>query len=138
MRDVTAKPITARIAPLLDVTGAQLAWMQTRVGRYPFDLYGSLVVEADLGFALECQTLELMDTSWFDDYGQGVWEPTLLHELSHMWFGDSVSPATWSDLWLNEGHAQLVRVPLRRGEGRAGRGHRGLPGRHRLRDARRR
>jgi aminopeptidase N len=105
VRDVTAKPITARIAPLLDVTGSQLAWMQARVGRYPFDLYGSLVVEADIGFALETQTLELMDTSWFDDYGQGVWEPTLLHELSHMWFGDSVAPKTWSDLWLNEGHA---------------------------------
>lgn len=105
IRDVTAKPITARIAPLLDVTGAQMQWMQQRVGRYPFDLYGSLVVEADIGFALESQTLELMDNSWFDDYGQGVWEPTLLHELSHMWFGDSVSPQTWSDLWLNEGHA---------------------------------
>jgi aminopeptidase N len=25
--------------------------------------------------------------------------------MSHMWFGDSVSPETWSDLWLNEGHA---------------------------------
>ncbi|HWI70875.1 MAG TPA: M1 family aminopeptidase, partial [Baekduia sp.] len=24
---------------------------------------------------------------------------------SHMWFGDSVSPSSWSDLWLNEGHA---------------------------------
>ena len=29
----------------------------------------------------------------------------MLHELSHMWFGDSVTPDTWSDLWLNEGHA---------------------------------
>ena len=29
----------------------------------------------------------------------------MLHELSHMWFGDSVSPYSWSDLWLNEGHA---------------------------------
>lgn len=105
IRDVTSRPITARIAPLLDVTGAQMRWMQQRAGRYPFDLYGSLVVEADIGFALESQTLELMDNSWFDDYGQGVWEPTLLHELSHMWFGDSVSPKTWSDLWLNEGHA---------------------------------
>jgi aminopeptidase N len=105
LRDVTAKPITAQIQPLLSVTPAQMAWMQARVGRYPFDLYGSLVVQADIGFALESQTLELMDTSWFDDFGQGVWEPTLLHEMSHMWFGDSVSPATWSDLWLNEGHA---------------------------------
>ncbi|WP_037412103.1 M1 family metallopeptidase [Candidatus Solirubrobacter pratensis] len=105
LRDVTAKPITARINPLLDVTPAQIDWMQARVGSYPFDTYGSLVVEADLGFALETQTLELIDTSWFDDYSQGVWEPTLLHEMSHMWFGDSVAPYSWSDLWLNEGHA---------------------------------
>jgi aminopeptidase N len=105
LRDVTAKPITARILPLLGVTPSQMEWMQARAGRYPFDVYGSLVVEADIGFALETQTLELMDTSWFDDFGQGVWEPTLLHELSHMWFGDSVSPSMWSDLWLNEGHA---------------------------------
>jgi aminopeptidase N len=106
LRDVTAKPITAEVQPLLDsVGGSQMAWMQQRVGRYPFDLYGSLVVQADIGFALESQTLELMDTSWFEDYDQGTWEPTLLHELSHMWFGDNVSPATWSDLWLNEGHA---------------------------------
>jgi aminopeptidase N len=30
---------------------------------------------------------------------------TLIHEMSHMWYGDSVAPKTWSDLWLNEGHA---------------------------------
>ena len=106
VRDVTAKPITAQILPdLQPFTGPQLAWLQARVGSYPFDLYGSLVVQADLGFALETQTLELIDTSWFDDFDQGVWEPTELHEMTHMWFGDSVSPKTWSDLWLNEGHA---------------------------------
>jgi aminopeptidase N len=31
--------------------------------------------------------------------------PLMVHELAHQWFGDSVSPATWSDVWLNEGHA---------------------------------
>ena len=29
----------------------------------------------------------------------------MLHELAHMWFGDSVAPYEWSDVWLNEGHA---------------------------------
>jgi aminopeptidase N len=106
VRDVTARPVTAAMLPNLQpFTGPQLGWMQQRVGRYPFDLYGSLVVQADLGFALETQTLELIDTSWFSDFDQGTWEPTELHEMSHMWFGDSVSPYSWSDLWLNEGHA---------------------------------
>jgi len=29
----------------------------------------------------------------------------MLHELAHQWFGDSVAPYEWSDVWLNEGHA---------------------------------
>jgi aminopeptidase N len=27
------------------------------------------------------------------------------HELGHMWFGDNVTCATWSDIWVNEGFA---------------------------------
>ena len=104
LRDVTPPAITDAMRPNLAVTPAQVDWMEKRAGRYPFDVYGSLVIRANLGFALETQTLSIFDTGWFNA-PQGLWDPVMLHELSHMWFGDSVSPYEWSDLWLNEGHA---------------------------------
>ncbi|MDX6695215.1 MAG: aminopeptidase [Blastocatellia bacterium] len=32
-------------------------------------------------------------------------EETIAHEIAHQWFGDSVTEATWADLWLSEGFA---------------------------------
>jgi aminopeptidase N len=29
----------------------------------------------------------------------------MVHELAHRWFGDSVAPYRWRDVWLNEGQA---------------------------------
>ncbi|HSD66622.1 MAG TPA: M1 family metallopeptidase, partial [Vicinamibacteria bacterium] len=36
-----------------------------------------------------------------DDASDGV----VAHELAHQWWGDSVTPADWDDLWLSEGFA---------------------------------
>jgi aminopeptidase N len=107
VRDAIAPSLSDLLSDKLPTELDHLDWMQARVGDYPFDAYGSFVVDATLGFALETQTLSLYDKPWFDGTygGRGVWEPTMVHELSHMWFGDSVAPYEWSDVWLNEGHA---------------------------------
>ena len=109
LRDVVPTKLVAKYRNLLDVERRQMRWMVDRVGPYPFPVYGSLVVEQDLGFALETQTISLFDTPWFD-LPEGVWSPTMTHELAHQWFGDSVAPQVWSDIWQNEGHATWYEV----------------------------
>ncbi|GIJ46225.1 zinc metalloprotease [Virgisporangium aliadipatigenens] len=110
VRDVVPRRLAAELLPRLEQERAQLVWMEGKVGAYPFDNYGSLVVEAELGGALETQTLSLYDTGLFalpDAYGAAA---IMTHELAHHWFGDSVSPWAWTDIWLNEGHAHFYEL----------------------------
>ncbi|MBK3627782.1 M1 family metallopeptidase [Streptomyces sp. MBT49] len=107
VRDVVPTKDRAALEPWLKKTPAQIAWMEGKVGPYPFETYGLLMADASTGFELETQTLSLFEKDLFTEPAYPKWyvESIMVHELSHQWFGDSVSPRTWSDLWLNEGHA---------------------------------
>ncbi|HWC11012.1 MAG TPA: M1 family metallopeptidase [Acidimicrobiales bacterium] len=67
-------------------------------GPYPFSVTGGIVDNASfVGYALETQTKPLYPVPPFLDL--------VVHELAHQWYGDSVTPASWRDVWLNEGFA---------------------------------
>ena len=65
-------------------------------GLYPFIDEKYAIYEFPWGGGMEHQTAS----------GQGgFWESLTAHELAHQWWGDMVTCATWSDIWLNEGFA---------------------------------
>jgi aminopeptidase N len=84
--------------PVLRKLPAMVSFLEGLYGRYPFETVGGIVDNApELGYSLETQTKPVFDAA--PD------ELTLLHELSHMWYGDAVTLTTWPDIWLHEGFA---------------------------------
>ncbi|MFF9329757.1 M1 family metallopeptidase [Streptomyces sp. NPDC014776] len=86
-----AAPVLARLPEVMD-------WLRDNFGPYPFASTGALVErEEDATYALETQT-----RPFFPGAPDTI---TFVHELAHQWYGDSVTPKTWRDMWLNEGFA---------------------------------
>ncbi len=90
-----------RALPELRRTPELIRWLEKHLGRYPFDRIGAVVVPDSS--AMETQTLVTVGRRLMSD--RFLFRSVLLHEYAHQWYGDSVTPDSWPDLWLNESFA---------------------------------
>ncbi|MET7694043.1 M1 family metallopeptidase [Streptomyces sp. NPDC005483] len=96
------------IEPQLNKTVPEaIRFLEQRLGQGTFPLRTYGVYATPLGGELETQSLALLaaDSLAPKAYVDNGTDTVVEHEISHEYFGNSVSPRRWSDAWLNEGHA---------------------------------
>ncbi|MDX3451852.1 M1 family metallopeptidase [Streptomyces sp. ME02-8801-2C] len=117
LRDVVPVARAAALEPALALTPGLVTWLEQRLGAFPFETYGLLPCNSDDPAAfdftgLETQTLTLYKPNYLLQEEKFIGSH-MMHELVHSYFGNSVSPGTWADLWLNEGHADFYGLLYR-------------------------
>jgi len=100
-RDLTPEQLSETQA-VLALQPAMIDFFDDYLGPYPFTSFGAVVDDDDdAGYALENQTRPI--------YSGVPEEDTVAHETAHQWLGNKVTPARWSDIWLNEGFATYLQ-----------------------------
>jgi len=89
-------------------TCAMMEFIVGLCGPYPFADEKYAQVEVEWGGGMENQTATAVGA--FALTGEGQWESLVVHEIAHSWFGNSLTPALWRDIWLNEGFARYCEA----------------------------
>ena len=91
----------------LQKTPDALAWLEKKLGPYPFARAGVVVTPGDS--SVETQTLITFAQGNYR-YGSPDVREQIAHNLAHAWYGDTVTPNDWRDLWMSEGMATYLQA----------------------------
>ena len=94
------------VKPLMR-TAETLSWLEKRLGPYPFERAG-VVVTPGMS-SVESQTLITLAQDNYRYGGSDVQEQ-VAHNLVHAWYGGTVTPNDWSELWMAEGMATYLQA----------------------------
>lgn len=92
----------------LAVTCEAMQFMTDLAGPYPYDGEKYDQVEIKWAGSMEHPTATSLSMIFFT--GDSRFETLLVHELAHQWYGNSLTPAAWEDIWLNEGFARYCEA----------------------------
>lgn len=92
-----------------DQIGPILNRLESAYGRYPGNSTGMVFDAVDIGYAMETQDRPFYDY-WVSEDLSSADLLTTIHELVHQWYGNAVTLADWSEIWLNEGPAEFLMI----------------------------
>jgi aminopeptidase N len=87
-----------------------LAFLESRLGPYPWPSYGTLELPSEVAESNRLMAGSAIETVGMPVFGPGSAGPsTLIHEMCHQWMGDCVSITNWEDdIWWVEGFATFA------------------------------
>lgn len=90
-------------AARLDRAPEIMDWLESKLGPYPFDSLGFVVVPGMSG--METQTMITLGDNQYATSSE-----VIEHEMVHQWYGDLVTPTDWRDVWMNEGMTMFLQM----------------------------